>query len=126
MPTFKEVVTTKTYLPFKAMTAGQVVIPDSKYIGRTPNKFGKENFEFEDEKGAISVLNCCGSLELKFEKIEVGSRVRVTYNGKKVISKGQFAGKDFHDFSVAVDVDSQVVAPDVEEEKQENLDLLGL
>ena len=127
MPNFKEVVTTKIYLPFKAMKQGDVVIPNAKYLGRSPNKFGKENFEFEDEKGVISVLNHCGGLDLKFETIAPGAWVRITYNGQKEIPKGDFKGKMFHDFSVAVDQD-RLTAPTTpdETETEKQLDLMGL
>ena len=52
--------------------------------------------------GKTLVLNAMGSLSAQIDKVEEGETVRVTYNGKNVLTKGIYAGKEA--YSVSVDI----------------------
>lgn len=102
-PKFKTVGGPKTYMRYTDCKPGQVLVT-GKYIGRSHNKFGKENFDFEPLDGGQTVcLNHAGQLEKRMEEnVEVGDIVRITFEGKAKIEKGDWAGKEANQFTVEV------------------------
>lgn len=102
-PKFKTVGGPKTYFNYPKCTAGQELVV-GVYVGRSFNKFGKENFDFEPLDGSQTVsLNHAGQLEKKMdENVEVGDIVRVVFEGKKVMTGGDYEGKEANQFLVQV------------------------
>ena len=99
---FKKVGGPKKYFKYKECEAGQVLV-EGVYIGRTPNKFGKENFDFKPEEGPTVSLNHAGQLAYLIENyVREGDTVQVIYEGTAVLEKGAFAGKEVHNFEVNV------------------------
>lgn len=92
----------KQYYKYSECKAGQVLV-EGKFIGRSPNKFGKENFDFKPANGGPTVsLNHAGQLEYLLSEIVEGTYCRVTYNGKEVLTKGDFKGKEVNTFILEV------------------------
>lgn len=92
----------KQYYKYKECKPGQVLV-EGTYIGRSPNKFGKENFDFKPANGGATVcLNHAGQLEYLLEAITEGTYCRVTYNGREVLTKGDFKGKEVNTFILEV------------------------
>jgi len=102
-PKFRKVGGPKKYFKYTECEAGQVLVTGT-YLGRTPNKFGKDNFDFEPlDGGPIVCLNHAGQLETRIEQyVDVGDTVRVTFLGKQKIEKGTWAGKEANQFEVEV------------------------
>jgi hypothetical protein len=86
-----------------------------RYVGNHVCQYKKQNPKievidalFDDSDlsdsiiGKTLVLNAVGSLSAQIEKVEEGETVRVTYNGKNLLTKGPYAGKEAH--SVTVDI----------------------
>jgi len=93
----------KTYFKYSECEAGQVLV-EGTYIGRSPNKFGNENFDFKPaDGGAVVCLNHAGHLAHLVETHLVeGQYCRVTFEGKEVLEKGTYAGKPVNKFSLEV------------------------
>ena len=98
---FKKVGGMKRYVKYAELKKGEVIVT-GKYIGRTPNKFGKENYEFlPDDGGPITCLNHSGQLGYLIDSyLEEGDTCRVTYAGKNVLESGAFKGKEAHTFEL--------------------------
>jgi len=100
--TFKKVGGAKNYIKYSECEEGQV-IAEGEYIGRSDNKFGKQNFDFKGKDGKITCLNHAGGLAYTMENNVVeGDYVRVTYAGKTMLTSGDFKGKEVHNFDVEV------------------------
>lgn len=80
------------------------VILEGEYIGAIKNNFdeNKSDYKFQKEDGSIVIVNSTGSLAHQMAKVEVGSFVRLEYDGKKKLTKGKMAGKEAHMFTVLV------------------------
>ena len=85
------------------------------YIGIHTDQFKNDNFKikvidatFEDQDfaetiiGKTFVLNKCGSLASQMEDVNEGDSISAEYTGKSLLTKGPFAGKEAHGFSVSV------------------------
>jgi len=100
MVQFKSVGGQKKYFKYAECEEGQLLV-EGKFIGTSPNKFGKENFDFRPEEGPI---------------VREGDTVQVIYDGKGILDKGAFKGKEVHNFKVNVaeslDVESVKKAQD--------------
>lgn len=121
-PKFKKVGGPKQYYKYTECEPGQVLVV-GKYLGRTPNKFGKENFDFMPlDGGQVVCLNHAGQLEKRIEEyVEVGDTVRVTFLGKQVIEKGTWAGKEANQFEV--EVAEKELNVEAIKEKQDQLEM---
>lgn len=52
--------------------------------------------------GKTFVFNSNGGLDSHMEKVEVGECICVKYSGKAKLTKGKYAGKDFHNVTTEV------------------------
>lgn len=65
-------------------------------------KFGiKTNYKIDTDNGLV-VVNGAGNLGFLMKQIEPGSRIKIEYNGKTPMKKGNYKGTPAHDFSVSV------------------------
>lgn len=108
MATLRKVGGPKKYFKYEECKKGQVLVY-GKYIGRSPNKFGKENFDFKPVEGGATVcLNHSGHLAYLIETYcNVGDVVQVVYNGKQKLDKGPYKGKESHQFELSVEGDGE-------------------
>jgi len=116
MVQFKSVGGQKKYFKYAECEEGQLLV-EGKFIGTSPNKFGKENFDFRPEEGPIVSLNHAGQLAYLMDNyVREGDTVQVIYDGKGILDKGAFKGKEVHNFKVNVaeslDVESVKKAQD--------------
>lgn len=119
---FNKVGGIKKYFKYKECEPGQVLVT-GKYIGRSPNKFGKDNHDFKPEDGGPTVcLNSAGHLNYLLETYcNVGDTVQVIYEGEEILDKGNYAGKASHQFEVLVAEGGGAESPEVEEEVEEEV-----
>lgn len=95
----------KKFVKPKDCTKGEVIV-EGKYIGRSYNKYGKENFDFKPEEGPIVSINHAGHLNYMIENyVVIGDSVRVTYAGKEALESGDYKGVESHQFEVEVSED---------------------
>lgn len=80
------------------------VVAEGIYEGPTPNTFepSRSDYKIIDDAGNTTILNSNGSLNSQMAKVEVGSYVRISYNGMQLVTKGKLKGKNVHNFSVEV------------------------
>lgn len=98
----------KKYYKYSECEEGQVLV-EGTYIGRSPNKFGKENFDFKSITNEVVCLNHSGQLSYLVENFLVeGQYCRVTYLGTETLEKGPFKGKAVHRFDLEVADDEAV------------------
>lgn len=70
------------------------------YAGSYENKkFGNTVHKLRTDKGLVALPNAT-QLNNALKGIVEGTQIAVTYNGKKVIKTGKFAGKQAHTFEV--------------------------
>lgn len=70
---------------------------EGKFITK---KFNTTYYKIRTSEGLVAVPGS-GQLNSLMARVADGSDVQITYKGKEVIAKGQFAGKSAHSFSVA-------------------------
>lgn len=70
------------------------------YLGVVESQYGK-NYKLQTKDG-ITIVNGCGSLHNSMAGVEINQVVALTYGGKKKLTKGKFAGKEFHSVNVSV------------------------
>jgi hypothetical protein len=113
---FQKIETNRRYVKYTQCKKGDVLVKNGTYVKSEENKmYGGLNHLFrEEEDGVITVLNKSGKLDWLIQThLQPGSKCRITYQGKSVVSKGKFAGRDANDFSLEVDegaFDSAVAA----------------
>lgn len=100
---FRSVGGAKKYFKYSECSKGDVLV-QGKYLGTSPNKFGKDNHDFKPVDGGPTVcLNSAGHLNYLIESnVMVGDIVQVTYEGTEKLDKGAFKGKDVHKFDLAI------------------------
>lgn len=120
----------KTYRPWVGWTEGDSF--EGKLIGTTEDNYGKTNYEFEtiavdfDEEVAVVipkkgknagkemeyktpkvgdtfVLNSSGFLDKAMEKVDMGDKVKVIYEGTIILNSGDNKGAEAHTGKVLVD-----------------------
>lgn len=106
----KEIGGSRVYLNWKEWEEGDFV--EGKWVDEYTDSFGNPAYVLQladyslsnapetIEKGGSFVLNSCGSLKAKMEKLQVGAKIRVEYAGVDKIKKGKFTGKEFHNVRV--------------------------
>jgi hypothetical protein len=87
-----------TFVKPKDMTKGQTFEGTLKKV--LTSEYGP-TFILETTDGDIGI-NSSGKLTRLMEHVSPGSQLRIVYNGKTRIEKGQNKGKDAHDFKVFV------------------------
>lgn len=82
------------------------VVLEGIFLEALPNTFdsSKNDFKFELEDGEIVVINHSGGLAYQMNRVELGSLVQISYDGKKLLESGPNKGKESHMFSVQVDM----------------------
>lgn len=138
---FTKVGGSKKYFKYSECEAGQVLVESGKFLGRSPNKFGKENFDFKPtDGGPIICLNNAGQLNYLIDThVRVGDTVQVIYEGSDILDKGAFKGKTVHKFEILVadyegptqtelplDVETIKEVQDVKAERKSPVDLSDL
>lgn len=88
----------RTYFNVQQIPNGVVV---GEYLGSYQGKFGINHEIYSRELGKI-VINGCGTLNKAMEKVHENELIQIKYNGLNKISRGQYAGRDFHDVTVLV------------------------
>ena len=86
----------------RASKLDQGVVLEGTFLESIPNQLNSDrsDYKFELEDGSISVVNGAGNLGYKMKFIDIGDYVQLMYNGKQVISKGDYKGKEAHNFEV--------------------------
>jgi hypothetical protein len=83
----------------RILTPGQVV--EGVYAGSFQDpKYKKYTHKVKTSEGLVG-LPGAAQLDKAMAKVKVGADVRVEYNGMNELTKGPFAGKAAHTFSVA-------------------------
>lgn len=89
------------------MTAGKKLLPGDTvtgvFAGTEVSKFGGTNYKLRTSSG-VKILNGCGSLNSQIENVapKLGDVLRVTYEGSKKITEGQWKNKDCHQYQVKI------------------------
>ena len=80
------------------------VLFEGTFQGTVPNPRDpdSEDYKFEAEDGGLIILNSAGNLSYRMKSVSVGQYCQVTYEGKKPIQKGKYAGTGAHSFDVLV------------------------
>lgn len=121
----------RSYIRYAECEKGQT-LAEGFYMEAPANKFnsGKSDYVFRKEDGSEVVLNGCGSLSYRMEKVDLKCWTVVVYDGTEQLPpKHKFAGKTVHKLLVYCDPDrvfgkssspaaapSIVVADEVEED----------
>ena len=94
-----------------AKTGVTGVIAEGTFEGTMPNNMEptKLDFKIRDAEGNLTVVNTAGNLSFRMaEAIDngliEGGGVRISYNGKKMSTKGKLKGKELHSFDVEIEV----------------------
>lgn len=103
----------QNYRKWEDYEVGDIVI--GEFIGTHEDQFKKTNYKIkvldaqfvdtdlaESLIGKTLVLNSNGSLDKQMEEVEEGETIQVEYNGKSLLTKGPFAGKEAHGVTVSI------------------------
>lgn len=66
----------------------------------TDQTYNTEEVRLSDADGNETILKSCAALKARLSKIEIGSPVRLVYNGKEIIKKGPRKGKEAYSWDV--------------------------
>lgn len=93
---FREEAGLNTFRPYEKMSIGETVA-EGWYEGPTAGKFGT-NYLVREADGTLVEVNGCGHLKFKIEKSKIllGDFIKIVYDGKDVLARGKFKGKDTH------------------------------
>lgn len=114
---FKEVSGARNYRAWDQWGEGEFITGKYSATGDQPTAYGDQKWyeievddsNFPCDGGKTLRLNGCGALDSKMAEIEVGSIIKVQYDGEGVMPKGPFKGKPFKDIKVFVaDEDTKV------------------
>ena len=125
---FKAVKGERTYKKWNQWEIGDYVIGKLTEVGE--DQFKKANYivevmetSFEDVVvGKNLCLNSNGSLDYRMEDVEIGTVIRVEYEGEGVMEKGPFSGKKFHKVLLEIAQEGEVEVEDSVED-EDDLDL---
>jgi len=101
---FKEVGGRKKYFKFAECEIGEVLV-EGEYHREVQGKYGIQ-YEFLNIDGEVHVLNGSGQLKYKMDFIREGDKVKITYEGSELLTKGPMAGKSAHQFKILRDDDA--------------------
>lgn len=96
---FKRAGGTMYMKPTELPTNGKFLV--GKYRESFEGEFGI-NHKFSQRDAGCVIINGCGSLNKALENVEPGTWVALTFDGKKVLEKGKFKGKQFNDVKVYI------------------------
>jgi hypothetical protein len=130
--TFKPLRPQRTYLPYKNMKKGDLIIDGLKYVGTSESKFGT-NYDFEDMDGNLKTLNNSGALEYALKEVPVGTYLQIIYDGKKLLETGDYEGKECHTFKInkghlegEEEKEVKLTETEAKKDTETQIDLLGL
>jgi len=93
-----------TFVRAAQLKAGDIAA-EGIYAGSQPNTFNKDksDYRIEDIKDSskVTIVNGAGNLGFQMSKVNPGDIVQILYNGKQKLTKGTFAGKETHSFTVS-------------------------
>lgn len=108
---YQKVATQRKYFKYAECQKGQKLVDEGVYLGTEEGKFGIQHI-FRQKDGETVVLNKSGHLDyLLAENATKGTKCNVIYDGKIVLTKGPFKGKEANNFELEVD-DAGPVAAD--------------
>lgn len=100
---FVKVSGSKKYFKYSECKKGDVLVSGGTYLGVEEGKFGIEH-NYKLPSGEIVVLNSAGKLNYLMSRFAAaGTICNVIYGGKIVLQKGDFKGKESHDFDLEVE-----------------------
>lgn len=93
----KEEGTLNKYRPYEKMSVGETVA-EGWFEGTVASVFGKDNYLIREGNGEVVEVNSCGHLAHKMKKLNVlvGDYIKIVYDGKGLLEKGIFKGKETH------------------------------
>lgn len=98
---FQKVNAQKKFYKLDECEKGQI-LAEGIYVRPVDGRFGVQ-YEIRDEERGIVVLGG-GHLKYQMEtSVDQGDYVRITYDGKVTLDKGNFKGRQSHQFVVEVD-----------------------
>lgn len=68
--------------------------------GSEVDNYGKTAFSIERADGKTQVISSAGNLGRQMAEVTAGTYVQITYQGKKEMKSGPYAGTPSHQFSV--------------------------
>lgn len=89
----------ETKNPFKILEKGQTVIGVYERAF-TSGKFENQTYLIRLPTGELVGFPGTGSLSRAMDKLQEGSKVKITYEGMGEIKSGQWAGSNAHNFTV--------------------------
>ena len=107
------------YFDLNKTEVGTVLVLKGKYMGHTPSpKYGNPQRKFVQFGDDREVVLNGGQLNWREENgyLEVGGVYDVVYKGTEALKKGKFAGKDSHQFGIAVYEDDELSSKDVDDD----------
>ena len=109
----------QTYFKYNECKKNQVLC-EGIFDKEGEDKFGNPSWHIRGEE-TVYVLNSSGHLNYQMrEEASLGDYLRVTYSGKTKLTRGKFAGKESHQFTVERDPDRSEKR--VHKETQDNAD----
>jgi hypothetical protein len=99
---FKKVGGSRVYYKYSELSDGDTLIEGGTYLGSEEGKYGVVHlFQVDSE---THCLNSAGQLNYLIDKyVAPGTRCRIVYCGKEVLTKGPMTGKESHKFGLEVD-----------------------
>lgn len=135
---FTQLTGKKVFRPWAQWEEGDGII--GRLINVSEDNYGKNNYEIEVQEvdfsqdevsytnkkgeevvckapqpGEVFVLNSNGSLDRAMEQVDTGDFVKVIYSGTDVLTKGKYAGKEFHKLEVFVSKEDEETSNENEE-----------
>lgn len=122
---FKKKNVEKIYRKYKECNPGEVLV-EGIFERCVEDKYNKPNYEFRTEDNTIRVLNSSGHINYLLNEYAVfGDFCRITYEGMKLLEKGQMKGKDSHMFTLEIDdekFDKSFARDNSKQSKRKNLE----
>lgn len=108
-----------TYFRPKDLKVGETI--SGEYLGTIVDRFQNTGHKLKLADGSIGILNGAGQLNALLAKVAVGSSIDIVYQGKNVMTKGQFKGAQAHSFDVYTEAVEDSDTPAVETSSDDNL-----
>lgn len=107
---FTPVLTNVKYFKWKDCKKGDVLVASGTYRSSTEGKFGIQH-TFEEDDGGTTVLNKAQQLNWQLEnKVPLGSKCNIIYNGMAKMTKGDYIGTETHQFLISIDKGAPLAA----------------
>jgi hypothetical protein len=101
----------------KKLTAGEITFIkpnelqkgdtiEGKYVEVRKDQYGGNGYKFITSEGT-KVLNGTGQLDSIMALVELGTNVKIVYEGTSLVKSGKFKGKEAHQFSVYPEIKNE-------------------